>query len=427
MPTTGDYVTFFDKGNPHHRAFLQAVLDRVTKLDPAALQDGGDLRDLWKAGSASVAPAAPEPLITMAQVEAVFLRQITKQQLDDLNSCLIEFSITSAIRIQHFLAQVGHESAGLKWVEELADGSAYEGRKDLGNTQPGDGPHFKGAGAIQLTGRANYAAFAAYKKDTKIMGGCKYVSQVYPLTSAGFWWWRNGMNAVCDSGASCREISRRVNGRDPANGLADREAHFVRAQKAVPLRGQKSPGVKAGEAGSVELPNFPYFSQLDNGPDGWRRCQTSSIAMCLKFLKIKGINDDLDYQKIVDKHGDTTDQQSHKKALAELGVTATFRKNMTTGEILAEIKGGRPVAVGALHKGHVNSPSGGGHYVAIYGATQDAWRVMDPYGEIDLIAGEWIKTGGDSGKNMIYSFRNFNPRIAPREEGPASAWGWTFS
>jgi GH24 family phage-related lysozyme (muramidase) len=43
------------------------------------------------------------------------------------------------------------------------------------------------------------------------------------------------------------------------------------------------------------LRNFPYFHQKDNGPEGWRQCQTSSIAMCLKYLDTPGINDDTDY------------------------------------------------------------------------------------------------------------------------------------
>ena len=64
-------------------------------------------------------------------------------------------SISTPLRQAHFLAQVGHESGELRYAEEIASGEAYEGRADLGNTQPGDGPRFKGRGLIQLTGRAN--------------------------------------------------------------------------------------------------------------------------------------------------------------------------------------------------------------------------------------------------------------------------------
>jgi putative chitinase len=56
-----------------------------------------------------------------------------------------------------FLAQIGHESGYLQYVQELASGKAYEGRADLGNTSPGDGVRYKGRGLIQITGKRNYA------------------------------------------------------------------------------------------------------------------------------------------------------------------------------------------------------------------------------------------------------------------------------
>ena len=209
------------KGFPHQ----QKAWDELQKLlSPAHLE-----------AFARLYRNAPKPKLDAAACEKIFLRPISATQLIDLHICLIRFEIDkSNSRLCHFLAQIGHESGGLRWLIEIASGEDYEGRSDLGNNQPGDGRRFRGAGAIQLTGRANYQAFSDFMKDPKVMEGAKYVSEKYPLTSAGFWWHRNKMNAFVDSGASCRRVSARVNGIDPANGLADREAYYSRARALFP-------------------------------------------------------------------------------------------------------------------------------------------------------------------------------------------------
>ena len=79
-----------------------------------------------------------------------------EQYLPHINKAMAEGNINTPKRQAAFLAQLAHESGSLRYMEEIASGAAYEGRSDLGNTQPGDGTRYKGRGPIQLTGRSNY-------------------------------------------------------------------------------------------------------------------------------------------------------------------------------------------------------------------------------------------------------------------------------
>ena len=115
-------------------------------------------------------------------------------------------------------------------MEEIASGKAYEGRKDLGNTQPGDGMRFKGRGPIQLTGRANYrAAGKALGLDLEHNPKQAASPEVGFRTAAWFWNSRN-LNSLRTQG-DFRGITKRVNGG--YNGLADREAYYKRALNAL--------------------------------------------------------------------------------------------------------------------------------------------------------------------------------------------------
>ncbi len=173
----------------------------------------------------------PKILFTKKQLEYVWNRVVSDSQVNELNICLEKFNINTKSRICHFISQISHESGAGKYTKEIASGDAYEWREDLGNNQRGDGRRFKGAGYIQLTGRANYQAFANYMKDYKIMEGVDYVAEKYPFTSAGFWWHNNNMNSLCDKNPTVEQVTRRVNGG--YNGLDDRKYYYQRCLEVI--------------------------------------------------------------------------------------------------------------------------------------------------------------------------------------------------
>lgn len=147
-----------------------------------------------------------------------------------LLAMLPRYGIDTPLRTAHFLAQIAHESGCLRYTEELASGAAYEGRKDLGNLQAGDGPRFKGRGLIQLTGRANYRQYGqACQRDFEHRDDPGRVASdpALAVDVAGWFWATRTLNTLADRD-DLQGITRRVNGG--LNGLDERAAYLVRAK-----------------------------------------------------------------------------------------------------------------------------------------------------------------------------------------------------
>jgi putative chitinase len=153
---------------------------------------------------------------------------------DLLRPTLASYSINTAVRIAHFLAQVAHESAGFRTTEEFASGEAYEGRVDLGNTQPGDGKRFKGRGLIQLTGRANYKALGQTLNKDFIENPEQCAEPGMSLIIACEYWKSRHINAKADQD-NLVAVTRAINGG--TNGLADRRTYLGKAKTELARMG----------------------------------------------------------------------------------------------------------------------------------------------------------------------------------------------
>lgn len=171
-------------------------------------------------------------MITGAQLQSImpFAKARIPSFVAPLNGAMHEFHINSPIRQAAFIAQIAHESGELRYVEEIASGIAYEYRKDLGNTQPGDGMKFKGRGLIQITGRNNY-----YECGKAL--GVDLVTQPELLEtndlacrSAAWFWASHGLNDLADKG-DFERITKRINGG--LNGYQERLAYHARAKTAL--------------------------------------------------------------------------------------------------------------------------------------------------------------------------------------------------
>ena len=163
----------------------------------------------------------------------------------------------SPIRAAHFFAQTAHETGGFKAFSENLNYSAdglnkifpkyfknagrnaaefarnpekianivYASRMGNGDPASGDGWKFRGRGALQLTGKANYEGFAKYLGNNEVMENPDLVATKYAFESAMFFFERNKLWTICDQGindAAILALTKRINGG--THGLADRNA-----------------------------------------------------------------------------------------------------------------------------------------------------------------------------------------------------------
>ncbi len=217
-------------------------------------------KTLEKMGIAAAAVAESAPAVVISNAGPLNLAalkgHIPDAVIAQIPDTAAKFNITSNLRLAHFLAQCGHESAGFKAVSENLNYSAdglkkifpkyfpgslnesyarkpekiasrvYGGRMGNGDESTGEGFKFRGRGYIQLTGKSNYTKFAQFIGED-VVANPDLVATKYPLASAAFFFDSNGIWSICDKGASddvVTAVTKRVNGG--TIGLPDRIKHF---------------------------------------------------------------------------------------------------------------------------------------------------------------------------------------------------------
>ena len=216
-----DFINFFKyyKDEPHQR---DAVVQLYGQMQPALLDDERRWVEMYRTKA--------EPEVSNEAVNGIVTADLMERLTGYPASAFDEVFVNDCNRLfrdcgfdkhldamQMLMANMMHETCNFIYMQEIADGWAYEGRSDLGNTSAGDGPRYKGAGVLQLTGKYNYSRLAKGINDPKVMDGVDYVANVYPFTSASVWIKENDLLNVClNQGfdACCRRINGGWNGYD---------------------------------------------------------------------------------------------------------------------------------------------------------------------------------------------------------------------
>ena len=178
-----------------------------------------------------------------------------------IEAAMLEFGINTQQRQAMFLAQIGHESGGMHYTVEIWGNTAaqisYEGRKNLGNTQVGDGFKYRGRGLIQTTGRYNYEATAKALGIDCVNNPDLLAEPENAARSAAWWWQSHNLNKYADAD-DCRGCTKVINGG--YNGLEQRLALYGAAKSVLPQ--VEIPTVRAPSMVTAILAIFKLVSKL---------------------------------------------------------------------------------------------------------------------------------------------------------------------
>lgn len=176
---------------------------------------------------------------------------LTAEIARTLDSAAQAAQINTRLRVAAFVSQLAHESAGFRYLSEIWGPTAaqrrYEGRRDLGNLQPGDGYRYRGRGWVQLTGRANFRTYGRLL-GLDLEGNPDLAAQ--PETAARIaaaYWTSRNLNRLADAG-DVEGVTRGINGG--LNGLSDRQRLYSLALAALPEPSPCSCGIWPGRTRS---------------------------------------------------------------------------------------------------------------------------------------------------------------------------------
>lgn len=220
-------------------------------------------------GSSPSGEIFPHGAISLDELMAIMPNlsgELAVLYLPYLCSAMWEFDVSTVRRKAAFLANLAHESGEMRYFEELADGSQYEGRTDLGNVYPGDGVKYKGRGPIQLTGRNNYRA-AGYALGLDLEANPGQASSLeVGFRIAGWFWGSRELNYFADSGDFDTTIYR-INGG--WNGYHDRWGYYNTALNTLSV---------APSGGDIMYGKYNFVASPDSTWDSDLAC--SALAAC---------------------------------------------------------------------------------------------------------------------------------------------------